>query len=288
MTISQPQNLLAKPFANDGNYQIIPEADAGQGRASLSLGFPTETQRPLAQGGVAPNRLDFNGILHMLSAAMFWQQSGGQWTYSDNLNYAVPCLVYHEGELWWCVKENGPDITVVAPGSNETYWINFINFIAGGKASIGNPVGTVIAYMGNTAPDGYLACDGRTFSATQYPELRALLGTTIAPDFRGEFLRGLDSGRGVDSDRKLGSSQGDAIRNITGEFGAEAFMGGVGVTGNAPASGAFSVVSNTRGHLSSVTAAGNTHIKMDISKVVPTANENRPRNVAVLYCIKHD
>lgn len=283
MTISQPINLLETPFANDGNYQIIPTTGAAHGRASLSAGFPTETQRPLAQGGVAPNRLDFNGILHMLSAAMFWQQSGGQWTYSDNLNYAVPCLVYHGGELWWCVKENGPDTVIAIPGANETYWINFINYIAGGKASIGNPVGTVIAYMGNTAPDGYLACDGKTFSATQYPELRALLGTTIAPDLRGEFLRGVDNGRGMDPDKRTAVNVGqmDALQNITGQLYANVHT--------QPVSGAFFTVATAAGHsFSTIVQNARVYIGFDASRVARTATETRPHNISVLYCIKHD
>lgn len=183
MTISQPQNLLSQPFANEGNYQIIPN-DAGHGRASLSLGFPDETQRPLPQGGVAPNRLDFNGILHMLSAAMFWQQSGGQWSYRDDLEYTTPCMVFHQNKLWWCVKDNGP-ANKIAPGSDETYWLDFLTALIGTSATVGNPVGTVITYAGSTAPEGYLTCDGSAFSVTTYPLLYALLGSALLPDMRG-------------------------------------------------------------------------------------------------------
>lgn len=286
MTISQPQNLLAKPFANDGNYQIIPEADAGTGRASLSMGFPIETQRPLAQGGIAPNRLDFNGILNMLSAAMFWQQSGGQWTYLNTLNYATPCIVYHQNELWWCVKENGPDTVTITPGTNDSYWINFLNYVAGGKSTIGNPVGTIIAYYGTAAPDGYLACNGSTFSATAYPELRALLGSTILPDLRGEFLRGLDGGRGIDPDtRTIGSTQTDALQNLEGTI--YGYIKGVFAQSH---SGVFQDGQGGWSNLSSGTniSGGATQVTFRAGKVARVATETRPHNVAVLYCIKHD
>lgn len=71
------------------------------------------------------------------------------------------------------------------------------------------PVGTVIAYVAvvdpNRPPEGWLVCDGETFNAEMYPELAALLpadeqGKHHVPDLRGVFLRGLDMGRGLDSD----------------------------------------------------------------------------------------
>lgn len=286
MPISQPQNLLTKPFADDGNYQVIPVDDAGTGRASLSQGFPIETQRPLAQGGIAPNRLDFNGILHMLSAAMFWQQSGGQWAYKNTLNYTIPCMVFHNGDLWWCARENGPDSTVVTPGTNLSFWIRFADFLGIGDIDVplGTPVGTVIAYMGNIAPEGYLVCDGSTFSATQYPKLHALLGTTITPDLRAEFLRGVDNGRGMDPDLRTSVNVGqmDAIQNITGTFHTSPHT--------IMYSGAF-VTSSTITASSSFSGQANWGVRIvdfNASRVARTALETRPHNVTVLWCIKHD
>lgn len=63
---SQPGNLFTRPFAANGTRQIIPDVSANAGRASLEQGFPTETQLPLSQGGIAPNRMDFNGILRAM------------------------------------------------------------------------------------------------------------------------------------------------------------------------------------------------------------------------------
>ena len=60
---------------------------------------------------------------------------------------------------------------------------------------------------------------------TTYAALFAVVGTTYGagdgsttfnlPDLRGEFIRGLDSGRGVDSGRALGSFQADEIKAHT-------------------------------------------------------------------------
>ena len=61
--------------------------------------------------------------------------------------------------------------------------------IAGGGDSI--PVGTIVAYYGSTIPDGWLLCNGSTFTQADYPDLYTFLGNSnVLPDLRGLFLRG--------------------------------------------------------------------------------------------------
>lgn len=77
----------------------------------------------------------------------------------------------------------------------------------------------------NTAPSGYLECSGSAVSRTTYSALFAVIGTTFGtgdgsttfnlPDLRGEFIRGWDNGRGVDSGRAFGSSQSDELKAHT-------------------------------------------------------------------------
>lgn len=286
---SQPTNLFSRPFAADGTKQIIPDAQQIPGRASLADGFPSETQLPLNQGGIAPNRTDFNGILYMLSAAAFWQQSGGQWTYSQNLNYTPPSIVYHGEKLWWCLGQNGPetDAGVVAPGSNAAVWRDLFEALAvmGGKSTDQTPVGTVISYWGTRAPEGYFACSGGSFSATAYPKLRAVLGGSILPDLRGYFIRGY--GGGVDPDgaaRGIGGVQTDASRRIAGTL--RNIGGGHYVTPEAD--GAFWAEWTQSQRLDSGGMGNVSTIHFDTARSVPTASENRPVNVCLLYCIKHD
>ena len=285
-----PNNLLTRPFAEGGTYRIVPDAESqpGSGRASLKNGFPTETQLPLNNGGVAPNRTDFNGILYMLSSFAFWQQSGGQAVYSASLNYAVPNIVFHNGQMWWCLAPNGPEVSgvgPVAPGTNAAYWKEYLQALAeaGGNSTVlGNPVGTVINFWGTAAPNGYLACDGSPFSATIYPKLYNLLGSAVTPDLRGYFVRGYDSRNTVDPDgaaRNIGSAQGDAIRNITGDLGL--------TFGANLVSGAFHSIPSSKGDARSGPYVVGS-VFLDASHVVPTAAENRPKNVCLLYCIKHD
>ena len=192
---SQPVNLLPRPFAGEGTFQLIPDDKPSAGRASFKDGFPTETQLPLNMGGIAPNRTDFNGVLYMLSAFAFWQQSGGMFSYNPTLNYQTPAVVFYAGKLWWCVAPNGPDVSGAKskiPGTDTAYWIEFLSFLAGGGggAGAGIPVGGFLFYGGSTEPAGFFACNGQTFSATDYPKLYDVLGTRTVPDYRGLFMRG--------------------------------------------------------------------------------------------------
>lgn len=138
------------------------------------------------------------------------------------------------------------------------------------------PVGTIIMWGSTTIPDGWLELNGQSTSG--YPLLAALYGSRV-PDFRGQFVRAWDHGKGVDSGRSLLSNQSDAIRNIKGSAGFGATGGGSGY-----ASGAF-----TQSYYRFSERGGNrngTMLNFDASRVVPTANENRPKNISVMYLIK--
>ncbi|MFP1746738.1 phage tail protein [Lonsdalea quercina] len=60
------------------------------------------------------------------------------------------------------------------------------------------PVGTPIPWPSATVPAGWLQCNGSSFTAAQYPKLAQVYPELKLPDLRGEFIRGWDSGRGVD------------------------------------------------------------------------------------------
>jgi microcystin-dependent protein len=158
------------------------------------------------------------------------------------------------------------------------------------------PAGAVQAFAMNSAPTGWLAADGTAVSRSTYAALFAAIGTTYGagdgsttfalPDLRGIFVRGSGSQTisGTTYNKTFAAKEGDAIRNITGGLSFGAQMAALQV-----ASGAFTAVTtnqfmpqqataNTLGIGSvnfSATAAG-----------VPTSDENRPANIAMLYCIK--
>lgn len=126
----------------------------------------------------------------------------------------------------------------------------------------GSPSGMYAPFKGPTCPTGWFAADG----------------TNGTVDLRGQFVRGWSNGAALDSGRVAGTSQGDAIRNITGAFGA--------VTGGNSASGAFASNGSPFVHIVAGTGGTDNGWTFDTSRTVPTASENRPTNIALLYCMK--
>ena len=157
-----------------------------------------------------------------------------------------------------------------------------------------NLPGEVAFYAMNSAPSGWLKANGAAVSRTTYAALFAAIGVTFGvgdgsttfnlPDLRGEFIRGWDDGRGVDAGRVFGSAQSDAIREITGDLGVTGTGGRGGIT---TATGAFTSISSGGGIMDTTSSFSSTRVvRFSASTVVPTADENRPRNVALLACIK--
>lgn len=296
MKPTQP-TLIPMPFAQNGNKNTIPEnGTEGKGDASFSLGFPQITETPLSIGGLPPSRKDFNGIFNLLSMFAFFGQSGGKFSWSNKLNYMPPAVIYHNGVLWWCVKENGTDTVVKEPGTDNAYWVTLVEYLHKNAKTLGLkvggggvPIGTIIiwGYAKNPSEDYgvWLDCDGRDVS--NYPNLVAAIGSTTIPDYRGLFLRcqGSQTVAGtVHSSPAVGVKQGDAIRNITGNFTALHQM-----NADIRATGAFTYQNQNFGENGGRNSAQETPLyTFDASRVVPTANENRPVNATVRFLIKAD
>ncbi|EOM1746975.1 phage tail protein [Escherichia coli] len=75
------------------------------------------------------------------------------------------------------------------------------------------PVGVPVPWPSATPPTGWLKCNGAAFSAEKYPELAKVYPTNKLPDLRGEFIRGWDDGRGIDTGRSILSIQGYATED---------------------------------------------------------------------------
>ena len=149
-----------------------------------------------------------------------------------------------------------------------------------------------------TPPDGTLVADGSEVSREAYAELFAKIGTTYGegdgvttfalPDWRDEFPR--FSG----TERTVGTKQGDAIREISGYFSVRGWRssptseaGGVAISPNTPpfTLKSDSLLSSPCGSDAGASNIPNTNVSFAASRVVPTADENRPRNIAFLPCI---
>ena len=150
----------------------------------------------------------------------------------------------------------------------------------------GNTAGLIAFFADDEAPAGWLECDGALVSRTTYANLFAVIGTTYGagdgsttfalPDLRGEFLRGWDHGRAVDTGRSFGSAQADRANSID-EFGRlDTTPSATTVT--VPDSGDWSSPNVQTG-----TNAAGTNLGLRARK---KGGETRPRNVAMLPCIK--
>lgn len=137
------------------------------------------------------------------------------------------------------------------------------------------PTGAVFWFAASSAPTGYLECSGDAISRATYATLFAVVGTVFGsgdgsttfnlPDLRGEFVRGWDDGRGVDTGRAFGSTQADELKShthTTDSFDA-ATSGGLN---------SFGTYGNVPNGNKATNATGGA--------------ETRPRNVALLPCIK--
>lgn len=134
--------------------------------------------------------------------------------------------------------------------------------------------GGVQYFAMNTAPSGWLKANGAAVSRSTYASLFSAIGITFGagdgsttfnlPDLRGEFIRGWSDGRSVDSGRTFGSAQGQDLQSHTHTTPATVTINGGGSFGN-PA-GVCTIESGTG-------ATGGA--------------ETRPRNIALLACIKY-
>ncbi|HEK7371686.1 TPA: tail fiber protein [Escherichia coli] len=166
---------------------------------------------------------------------------------------------------------------IIAKGSIK----DVLNYLGLGEGSA-LPVGVPVPWPTATPPEGWLKCDGRAFTKKQYPVLARAYPTLRLPDLRGEFIRGWDDGRGVDAGRQLLSSQGDAIRNIEGFAD-----GGIGMSFDAIRGAFYDAGTRSARMPNNTTTIDKTDdLGFDASRVVPTANENRPRNIAFNYIVR--
>lgn len=214
-------------------------------------------------------------------------------------------------------------------GANNQVWSIQNNVPDWFDAPPSMPVGAVIHVAGNTAPTGFLKCNGAAISRSSYSNLFSMIGTIYGsgdgsttfnlPDLRGEFVRGWDDGRGIDSGRALGSAQGDANKSHT-HTGSAASAGDhshSGTTGTESSdhthnmtqyAGAATQIGGSYGMLdfnagygyktwstggrsaahthSFTTASGGAHTHI-LTINADGGTEARPRNVALLACIKY-
>ncbi|WP_275927147.1 phage tail protein [Pseudomonas sp. 3MA1] len=165
--------------------------------------------------------------------------------------------------------------TLAGHGITDTYTKAEIEALVAQASSL--PVGSMVAFPRASVPPGFLEIDGSVKSSAAYPDLAAYLGTTFnrgdegagnfrLPESRGEFLRGWDHGRGVDSGRALSSWQADELKAHD-----HTLEGSINFTYTQNADGNFKPFKNGASTYKTGATGG---------------GETRPRNLAVMWCIK--
>ncbi|MGP0677380.1 phage tail protein [Citrobacter freundii] len=144
------------------------------------------------------------------------------------------------------------------------------------------PVGVPIPWVFATPPEGFLKYNGASFDKALYPKLAQIFPSGKLLDLRGVFIRGWDDGKGIDAGRAILTQQQDAQQNITG------MVSDVTVGVNAAGTGAFSLVDLTTSGIAAgaLNSFYQKHIYLDSSRVVRTATENRPVNIAFNYIVR--
>ncbi|MCO8043458.1 phage tail protein [Acinetobacter bohemicus] len=160
------------------------------------------------------------------------------------------------------------------------------------------PPGTVIMLAAKNIPTGYrlLKCNGAAYSRTAYADLFAAIGTYYGagdgvntfnvPDARGEFPRFADDGRGIDAGRVVGSKQTQQVLKHKHLSFGEATGGWI--FGNSSNRGYM----GTKGGLDwdnylYFTNDGTEYLDQNPNPAGTVGNENRPRNIALLACIRY-
>jgi len=233
-----------------------------------------------------------------------------------------PAKAYEEGDMCFPSIDNGKSFMLLecivagTTSTTEPVWGNvtetqvdggvtwLIKKLGSGEGGSGLSIGMTIQHLGTVPPDGFLALNGAEVGRNTYPELwdwvqnksGLLVGEANwqtaynlnsgncgsysdgdgATTFRLPNITGFLRPQG-NSIRNVGEFQGDAIRNIEGSFNTFS---------NNVASGVFE-----KQFISAAAVIGSAgsvlyNVDFNASQVVPTAEENRPKSIAVLFCVK--
>lgn len=185
------------------------------------------------------------------------------------------------------------------------------------------PIGTIQTFAFYSIPDGWLPCDGRSLAISEYPLLYKAIGNMFGsasdddfklPNLCGRFIRGWDSTGKVDNKRIFGSEQDDSIQIHRHEFSTSKLKvnsaGGHTHTTYASQedvkkpslfSDDISMLKwlNSYGSDTGSTSENGNHthdltatsspigLPTNYGEAIRYSGETRPKNIALLFCIKY-
>jgi hypothetical protein len=197
----QPQ-IWTRPLGENADVNKIEDDVAvDSGNVSFAKLFGKITAVPLEEGGVAPEREDFNALFKLLGEVAYYFMHGGIFNYESNIDYDVGSLVRFNNELYVCTVANGPSSTVKEP-TDVKYWINVktaVNLSTARTINIQDASGT------NTGTG--FGFDGSADGIIKLPE-------TIKADLDGkaESAKVADSAKLADSAKECSGNSASATK----------------------------------------------------------------------------
>lgn len=215
--------------------------------------------------------------------------SNERYEYDEDTDYLPTDVRTYNGELYICKQANGVSSTVVAPGSDTAYWQ---------RLDSNGAIGEIKWFAFNTAPDGYLVCNGANVSRTTYADLFAVIGTTFGsgdgsttftlPNLIDKFAQGSTT---------VGTVKSAGLPNITGKIDASSSSSIEECFGETPKSstvesGALSGIYKTQ----SQTADDGTYVSMLVGFTFDASKSNsiygnsttvQPPALTLLPCIRY-
>ena len=265
----------------------VPDGTAGApsitntGDENTGIFFGAADEVSISTGGTERAQFDSNGLSVLFQKPVRYYDA-------DNSHYVelkAASTVSANVTLTLPTSDGDADQFLKTDGSGN------LSFASIGSGSL-VPTASVFALATSTVPSGYLECDGAAVSRTTYADLFSAIGTTYGsgngastfnvPDLRGEFIRGWDNGRGVDSSRTLGSTQSDENKSHNHTITDPGHNHQVNINVYQQGSGpnASTDMANRAGNTTSSTST------TGISLAASGGTESRPRNVAMMYVIK--
>ncbi|MBR2526605.1 hypothetical protein IKE67_09095 [bacterium] len=113
---------IQTPIAINGDKNIPKQNAQGTDTSSISLGFLPITSEPLDDGGIAPERIDFNGMFYLSTDQRTYLQNGGYITY--NVEVATAIGGYPQGAILNYLDSSGNFSQVQSLIDNNQY--NFV------------------------------------------------------------------------------------------------------------------------------------------------------------------
>lgn len=184
MATTEPQKWSATLGASADVNSLPATTPAGSGRASTSGLFPQITQKPLDEGGIAPERGDFNALFKYLGEYIYYAMQGGVYTYVTTYDYTAGNFVLHEGSLYLCIASNGPGSAIKYP-TDTAYWRRLA--LVSDMPTVGN--GTITVQASGT-PVGSFTVNQSGNSTINIPEATVSSFGVVKTDEHGAVYIG--------------------------------------------------------------------------------------------------